>query len=98
MQPEHIKAAQPPQPITLMVDPLPPAQHFAVVPSTSVEDALHLAGSITSGIAEMLNMFMQSDGEFQNLAALEFSAGLASELISASVSALEKSRRPGGEA
>lgn len=80
----------------LKVDPLPPVHYFAVVPSTSVEDALHLAGSITSSIAELLNMFMQSDGEFQNLAALEFSAGLASELISASASALQKSRKEGG--
>ncbi|MBG6292086.1 hypothetical protein I5I61_31945 [Pseudomonas nitroreducens] len=82
----------------LKVDPLPPVQHFAVVPSTSVEDALHLAGTITSSIAELLNMYMQSDGEHSNLAALEFSAGLAAELISASVSALEKSRHQGDEA
>jgi len=82
----------------LKVDPLPPVQYFSIVPSTSVEDALIISARINHSISDLLIMHSQSDGEFSNLYALEFSARLAAELIDASVSALQKSRKEGGAA
>ncbi|WP_054909079.1 hypothetical protein [Pseudomonas sp. NBRC 111135] len=83
----------------LKVDPLPAYKYFEVHPSLSVEDALGMAASVNHSISDLLNLYLvQPDGEFTNLAALELSARLSAELIDASVSALKKSRKEGGEA